>query len=185
MNPKAFMDDAPTLETERLILRPLSPDDADALHRISNEPNVRLYLWDDEPVSEATIKGLIARSARTFSKENLGLFGVRIRGNEDLLGFCGFVRLGGVEEPELSYALTQKVWGKGLATEASRTCLRHAFEEAGLERVIACADAPNAASQRVMEKLGMKRLGDINPGAPGEPYDALYRENFFGTATAG
>jgi RimJ/RimL family protein N-acetyltransferase len=83
----------PTLETGRLLLRPLSADDVDSLHRISNEPNVRLYLWDDEAVSEATIKSLIAQSDRMFSKEKIGVFGVRTRRGEDLLGFCGFICL--------------------------------------------------------------------------------------------
>jgi hypothetical protein len=84
----------PTLETERLVMRPLSADDVVSLHRISNEPNVRLYLWDDDPVSEATIEGLIAKSDRMFSEEKIGVFGIRMRAREDLLGFCGFVRLG-------------------------------------------------------------------------------------------
>ena len=48
-----------------------------------------------------------------------------------------------------------------------------------MERVIAGADAPNAASLRVIEKLGMKYLGNINPSAPEEPYFALSREDFF------
>ena len=95
-----------------------------------------------------------------FSDENIGLFGVRMRGNEDLLGFCGFVRLEGMEEMELGYELTQKVWGRGLATEASRACLRYAFEKAGLERVIAGADTLNGASLRVIEKLGMRPVGN-------------------------
>jgi RimJ/RimL family protein N-acetyltransferase len=101
-----------------------------------------------------------------------------MRGRVDLLGFCGFVRLEGMEEPELWYELTQKVWGRGIATEAARVCARYAFEEAGLERVIAGADAPNTASLRVMEKLGMNYLGNINPSAPEEPYFVLHRENF-------
>jgi ribosomal-protein-alanine N-acetyltransferase len=175
----------PTLETERLVLRPLSADEADSLHRISNEPNVRLYLWDGELVSEATLKGLIAQSDRMFSKERIGLFGVRMRGREDLLGFCGFVRLGGMEEPELWYELTEKVWGRGIATEAAQACVRYAFEEVGMERVIAGADAPNRASLRVIEKLGMKYLGNINPSAPEEPYFALYKEDFFGAIAKG
>ena len=112
------------LETGRLVLRPLSADDVDPLHRISNEPMVRLYLWDDQPVSEATINGLIAHSDRMFSKENVGLFGVRLRGREDLLGFCGFVCLEGMEEPELCYELTQKMWGVDIATQAAQACLR-------------------------------------------------------------
>ena len=169
----------PTLQTERLVLRPLSMDDLDALHRTSNEPSVRRYLWDDEPVPVETIRDLIAQSAHMFSEEGIGLFGVRMRGREDLLGFCGFVRLEGMEEPELGYELTRKAWGRGLATEASRACLRHAFEEAGLERAIAGADAPNRASLRVIEKLGMRPVGNLNPGAPEEPYYALGKADFF------
>jgi RimJ/RimL family protein N-acetyltransferase len=173
------------LETERLLLRALSADDADSLHRISNEPNVRLYLWDDEPISEATVKSLIAQGARMFSKERIGVFGIRMRGREDLLGFCGFVRLEGMEESELWYELTQKVWGRGLATEAAWACVRYAFEDVGMERVIAGADAPNTASLRVIEKLGMSYLGNINPSAPEEPYFALYREDFFAALAEG
>jgi ribosomal-protein-alanine N-acetyltransferase len=173
------------LETERLVLRPVSADEVGSLHRISNEPNVRLYLWDDELVSEATVKSLIAQSDRMFSKERIGVFGILMRGREDLLGFCGFVRLEGMEESELWYELTQKVWGRGLATEAARACVRYAFEEVGMERVIAGADAPNTASLRVIEKLGMSYLGNINPSAPEEPYFALYREDFFAAMATG
>ena len=179
MNREAPTGIAPTIETGRLVLWPLSADDADALHRISNEPDVRRYLWDDEPVGQATIRDLIAQSVRMFSEEGIGLFGVRRRGSDDLLGFCGFFRLDGMAEPELGYELTRKAWGKGLATEASRGCLRHAFESTGMERVIAGVDAPNAASLRVIEKLGMEFVGNINASAPDDPYHTLYREDFF------
>jgi len=174
----------PALETERLSLRPLSQHDVDALHRISNEPLVRRYLWDDEPVSRAKIEDVVAQSGRMFSEEGLVLFGVRPRGSEELAGFCGFLRLAGKGEPELGYELTLGLWGRGLATEAARACLRHAFEVAGLERVIAGADAPNVASLRVIQKLGMEPIGNANPHAPDEPYYALYREKFFAAAGA-
>jgi ribosomal-protein-alanine N-acetyltransferase len=166
------------LETERLVLRPLVADEVDSLHRISNEPTVRLYLWDDKPISEATIKSLIVQSDRMFSKEKIGLFGIRMRGRGDLLGFCGFVRLGGMEESELWYELTHKAWGKGIATEAAWACVRYAFEEVGMKRVIAGVDASNTASLRVTEKLGMKYLGNINASAPEVPYFARYRKDF-------
>ena len=184
MSRKEPAGNMPMLETERLILRALSADDADSLHRISNEPNVRLYLWDDEPILEATVKSLIEQSDRMFSKERIGVFGIRMHGREDLLGFCGFVRLEGMEESELWYELTQEVWGRGLATEAARACVRYAFEDVGMERVIAGADAPNTASLRVIEKLGMNYLGNINPSASKEPYFALSREDFFAAMTA-
>jgi len=95
------------------VLRPLSEADAGALHGISNEPPVRRYLWDDEPVPIAKIEGLISRSARMFSETGLGLFGIRLRGSEEMVGFCGFFRLEGVEEVELAYALRTGYGARG------------------------------------------------------------------------
>jgi ribosomal-protein-alanine N-acetyltransferase len=174
--------DTTQVETDRLVLRPVRPNDAAALHRISNEPGVRRYLWDDEPVEEATIQELISHSIRMFSEEGIGLFGIRRRGSESLIGFCGFVRLEGMEEPELAYELAQEAWGEGLATEASLACLRCAFEDADIGRVIAGADAENVASLRVVEKLGMRFAGSLNPNTPQESYYAVYREDFLSDA---
>jgi RimJ/RimL family protein N-acetyltransferase len=81
--------------------------------------------------------------------------------------------------------LKRKVWGRGIATQAAQACLRYAFEGVGLERVIAGAKAPNTTSLRVIEKLGMKCLGNINPSAPDEPYYALCREEFFAATVTG
>ena len=176
------MRDIPALETERLALRPLSGSDLDAAHRISNEPLVRHYLWDDQPVSKPAIEGVISRSLKTFAEEEFGLFGVRLRDSDgELIGYCGFLRIEGTERVELLYALLPEWWGKGLATEASLACLRFAFEEAGLERVVAGADLPNTASLRVIEKLGMRPVGEIAPTAPGVPYFELTREDFRAT----
>lgn len=169
----------PTLETERLVLRPLSVHDVPALHRISNEPSVRRYLWDDAPVTRARIEDVVAQSVRMFSEEGVGLFGVRLRGSAELVGFCGFGHTqDGPEEIELIYELLPDLWGRGLTTEASRACMRHAFAQAGLDRVVAGADAPNVASLRVIEKLGMKAVGEIAPTQPGTPFFALYRNDF-------
>ncbi|MBA3423469.1 MAG: GNAT family N-acetyltransferase [Rubrobacteraceae bacterium] len=65
-----------------------------------------------------------------------------------------------------------------LATKAARTCLHYAFTRTNLERVVAGADAPNIASLRVIEKLGMKPVGEISPGQPGVPFFALNRDDF-------
>jgi RimJ/RimL family protein N-acetyltransferase len=175
-------NDTATLKTARLIMRPIVAEDADALHRISNEPGVRRFLWDDEPVEKATIRDFVLRSTRMFSEEGIGLFGIRRRRSASLIGFCGFVRLSGMKEPELAYELTEATWGKGLATEASIACLRYAFEHAGLERVIAEADTLNVASARVIEKLGMRFLGRMNPKVPEAPYYAVYPQEFLFTA---
>ena len=77
------------------------------------------------------------------------------------------------------------MWGRGITTEAARACLRYAFERVGLERMIAGADAPNITSLRVIEKLGIKCLGNINPSAPNETYYALCRKEFFAATVTG
>ena len=81
--------------------------------------------------------------------------------------------------------LKRKVWGRGIATQAAQACLRYAFEEVSIKRVIADAKASNTTSLRVIEKLGMKCLGNINPCAPDEPYYALCREEFFAATVTG
>jgi RimJ/RimL family protein N-acetyltransferase len=149
------------------------------LHLISNETGVRRFLWDDRPVEMATIQDLISRSTRMFSTEGIGLFGIRKHGSESLIGFCGLVRFAGMNEPELAYELTPRAWDDGLATEASVACLRHALTGGGLARVIAGVDAENAASLRVIEKLGMSAAGRLNSNVPEASYYAVSREQFF------
>jgi [ribosomal protein S5]-alanine N-acetyltransferase len=166
------------IETARLDLWPLLPEDLASMHHIWNNPLVRRYLWDDEPVSVAAARACLEESEREFAESGLGLFGVQLRGETGLIGCCGFRSLEGAEEVELMYSLLPQWWGRGLATEAAHACLRYAFEEVGLERVVAGADAPNAASLRIIEKLGMEPIGNIAPGAPEAPYFALHREDF-------
>jgi [ribosomal protein S5]-alanine N-acetyltransferase len=168
--------DRPVFETELLALRPLSGGDLDAVHRISNDPLVRRYLWDDQPVSKGAVEGVISRSLNAFAEDGFGLFGVRLRdGGGELIGYCGLLHLGVTERVELLYALLPAWWGRGLATEAARACLRFAFEEAGLERLVAGTDPPNTASLRVIQKLGMTPIGELRPGVP---YFELTREDF-------
>lgn len=169
-----------TLETERLALRPLARDDLAAMRRICNDPDVGRYLCNGEPVSTETVEAWLDRSVRDFSEKGIGLFGLRPRGGKELIGFCGFFTFeeGGIGEPELSYGLLPAWWGQGLAIDAAQTCVRYAFEEASFEQVLAGADAVNVASLRVIHKLCMSYIGQIDLSAPDVPYFALSQEDF-------
>lgn len=168
----------PVLETERLILRPISNDDLAATHRVFDDPAVRRYLWDDRPVSLEATASVVQASARDFSERGVGLFGVRLRGAEELVGLCGLRWEDGIGDMEIIYCLLPELWGRGLATEAAEACLHFAFEGARLERVMAGADEPNAASLRIIEKLGMRFVGRILPAAPEAPYFVFNRADF-------
>jgi ribosomal-protein-alanine N-acetyltransferase len=84
------------------------------------------------------------------------LWVVRLRGPAAIIGFCGLRVRSNTPDPELLYALAPLYWGRGFATEAGRAVLGYAFEVLGLERVSAATDAPNLASERVLQRVGMR-----------------------------
>jgi RimJ/RimL family protein N-acetyltransferase len=153
------------LTTQRLRLVPLAASDAPGLHHLFNQRPVRRYLWDDSPVSEQTVAGLIEASARSFAGARYGFWRIALHALPDaLIGFAGLretPEMGGVE---LLYGLEASYWGRGLATEAAGAVLRYAFDVAGLPEVVAGADPPNVASFRVMERLGMRADGEVTAG---------------------
>lgn len=96
-------------------------------------------------------------------------------GSLELIGFCGLRYIGETRDVELLYGIHPRLWGRGFATEAARAILQWAFRETTLPRVFAGADLPNAASFRVMEKLGM-RFSETRMTAAGEtPYRVIDR----------
>jgi ribosomal-protein-alanine N-acetyltransferase len=166
------------IETARLKLRPLAPGDLDAIHRVWTDPKVRRYLWDGGEVSREVAAGVISDSAAYFEGRGLGLFAMVLKGHEETIGFCGFWRFEGRPDFELAYGLAPTWWGDGLATEAARAAIRYGFEEAGLGRIEASADTPNAASLRVMENAGMKYTKrEVREGRD-TTYYAISREDF-------
>jgi ribosomal-protein-alanine N-acetyltransferase len=63
---------------------------------------------------------------------------------------------------EIGWRLRREAWGFGYATEAARECLRHGFEELGLERIYSFTAVPNVRSVRVMKKIGMGFVGEFD-----------------------
>lgn len=166
------------IETARLRLRPLIPDDLDAVHRLWTEPEVRKYLWDDEIISRETVAGLISGSAGCFEERGFELWTVVHKEDGGLIGFCGFWRFEDGSDFELVYGISPAYWGKGFATETGYVAIRHGFEVAGMDYIPASADTPNTASLRVMQKIGMRReKREIHEGRD-TTYYGIFRENF-------
>src|SRR5262245_45696451 len=164
----------PRIETERLALCPVVTDDIDELHRLWIDPGVRKFLWDDQVIPRETAVAVVESSIDSFAAHGFGLWAICFKNDPGLIGFGGlrlFTEDGGENtedggentedgsekaEVELLYGVAPENWGKGIAPEAARAVLRYGFEELNLERIYAGADPPNAASFRVIEKLGMK-----------------------------
>jgi len=166
------------IETGRLKLRPLAPEYLDSIHRIWTDPEVRRFLWDGNEVSREVGADVISRSVAFYEEQRFGLWAVIDKQRDELVGFCGFWRFEGRPDFELAYGLAPARWGEGLATEAARAAIRHGFEEAGLDRIVASADTPNAASLRVMRKAGMRyEKREVHENRD-TTYYAISREDF-------
>lgn len=85
-----------------------------------------------------------------------GLWAVRLRDADEIVGFCGYRFFNEPPQLQLLYGLAPAYWGRGLATEAARAMIAYGFDVNGFERIIAAADVPNVASHRVMERAGMR-----------------------------
>jgi ribosomal-protein-alanine N-acetyltransferase len=146
---------APMIETARLRMRPFERGDVDELHRVFINPGIRRFLLDDRIVPREWVEEEIAASIARFESGSSGLFCVYSKEDETLIGFCGFRPFFEPPELQLLYGLLPSRWSKGLATEAARAMIAFGFQELAFDRVTASADAANAASLRVLEKVGM------------------------------
>jgi RimJ/RimL family protein N-acetyltransferase len=143
------------LETERLILRPLGPEDAVAMFELNSDPEVMRYTGD-EPFAdlEAARKFLAEYPKGQYETYRVGRMAVQLKSTGEVIGWCGLKYHVDSGETDLGYRLKRAWWGQGIATEASLAHLHHAVHTMGLKRVIARAMRENQASIRVMEKCG-------------------------------
>lgn len=147
------------LETERLILRTWTYEDADELFEICREPEVMLHIGDRKPYESVEKAKEFLNWAVSYQKENgFCRWAVIEKSSGKIIGSCGFARRE-MEEVELGYLFAREKWGKGFATEAASACLKYGFENIGLTKIIALTDIDHVKSQKVLEKIGFTPRG--------------------------
>jgi RimJ/RimL family protein N-acetyltransferase len=156
---RAFEPAGP-LETERLLLRPFTPDDFDALFAMHSRPDVARYLYWG-PRTEDEVRTVLEKkvASRAIGSEGDVLaFAVVLKATNAVVADV-VLQLVSQEhrQGEIGYIVHPDHQGRGYATEACRELLRLAFEELKLHRVVGHLEARNAASARILEKLGMRR----------------------------
>jgi RimJ/RimL family protein N-acetyltransferase len=148
-----------TLTTDRLTLRPYGAGDLDFIHGLFGREDVCRYLpWDPMDREQARTK-LVQRVTQDHLEADGDALVLAVVERETgrAIGEL-MLRLASVanRQGEIGWSFHPDVQGRGLATEGAREMLRLGFEDVGLHRIIAGADARNAASIRVMERLGMR-----------------------------
>jgi RimJ/RimL family protein N-acetyltransferase len=148
-----------SMETERLILRTFVPGDLDAVLAIYAHPDVVRYLYEEPLTQEqaaAALQRRLGMHAIRGEGEGLRLAAI-LKSTHELIGDCSLFWLpGGHRQAEIGFVFDPAHQGHGYATEASHVLLRIAFGELRLHRVVGRTEARNAASARVLEKLGMR-----------------------------
>ncbi|MBO0831706.1 MAG: GNAT family N-acetyltransferase [Actinobacteria bacterium] len=169
LTPVAVLD---TLETDRLILR----------HRRVSEAAIYRQLWTERdprvpphrrmsPDGRPTVEDIAAQIRGEREESRLRILAVQRKGTADVIGYCGLTihGNGSPDEPELAYELLRAAHGSGYATEAGRAVVTWA-SEAGYRRLWAAVWDWNVASRRVLEKLGFRETGQVEP-------DSIYGHN--------
>src|SRR3954464_5238639 len=147
------------MDTPRLELRPFSTDDAPAAHRVYSDPDVMRYVATG-PLAEESMTVRLLQDYSAHQREwGYSFWAVVERASGTLIGDAGLYRTP-AGEVELGYTLGKPWWGRGYATEAAGAWLEAAFSQLGISEVVALAEPANAASLRVLEKLGMTRAGE-------------------------
>jgi ribosomal-protein-alanine N-acetyltransferase len=148
------------LETPRLVIRNFEPRDRDAWVAIYGDPRVRRYLPALPAPTLEMFWAALDKHHRLERARGYTMCAVELKSTGALIGRCGLSPVEGTgPDVELAYYYSPDSWGCGYATEAAIAVLRYGFEVVGLDRIIALVMQENLASQRVVEKCGMRFEG--------------------------
>ncbi len=154
----AFDRPPPEISTARLRLRALNSGDSRAVHAYAFDPDVARFMpW--RPLStEGFAKGLVG----VMTQPDFLAWALTAPPADTAIGMVFLLSYSRQHrKAEIAFNLAKSHWRQGLATEAARAVLHYAFHGLGLNRVEALCMPANAASMRVLEKMGMKREGTM------------------------
>ena len=148
------------IETERLILRPHTLDDAKELQRLIGDRDIASTTLNiPHPYEDGMAEEWISRRQETFERGVSVQFAITHREQGGFMGGIGLMIDREHERAEVGYWIGKPYWNQGYCTEAARAILKYGFEVLGLNRIHATPMTRNPASGRVLQKIGMKHEG--------------------------
>lgn len=160
------------LETPRLVLREFTHQDDAFVLRLVNEPSWLRFIGDrGVRTLEDARRYLDEGPTRGYARYGFGLWCVTPRDADAPVGMCGLIRRDTLPDVDLGFAFLPEAWGRGYARESAAAVLDHARDALGLRRVLAITVPENAASIRVLTRIGMRLDGTVR--MPGESVDLL------------
>jgi RimJ/RimL family protein N-acetyltransferase len=145
----------PLIETERLALRCLTLEDAPFIRALVNDPDWIRYIGDRKVRTDDDARRYIVDGPmKMYERHGFGLWLVRSRDDAAPMGLCGLVKRDRLEDVDLGFAFLPAFRARGYAFEAASAVLHHARSVLGVGRILAIVTPENAASQRLLRRLG-------------------------------
>ncbi|WP_225744587.1 GNAT family N-acetyltransferase [Marinilactibacillus sp. Marseille-P9653] len=147
-----------TIETDRLLLRPVTLDDAEDMYEYASDEQTVFYVFKEIHQSvEDTEDNIVAY----FLKDPIGKYAMEVKETGKMIGTIDLRAQEKQFQAEIGYIMNKAYHGKGYMTEAGKALIKLGFETLGLERIYALHDERNAASGKVMQRLGMTKEGTL------------------------
>jgi len=154
------MRQRPTLQTDRLVLRPFTQADAPAVQRLAGDKEIAATTFNvPHPYEDWMAEQWISTHQEKFERGQAVNFAIVLRAEDCLIGAVELTIEKQDHRAELGYWIGKPYWSKGYCTEAARAVVAYGFDVLGLNRIHACHFAGNVASARVLQKIGMVREG--------------------------
>jgi ribosomal-protein-alanine N-acetyltransferase len=145
------------LETERLRLRRLTPDDAPFIVELLNDPLFLRFVGDKGVRDRAGAEQYIRQGPMaSYARHGFGLFHVATKDGDAPIGMCGLLKREILEDVDIGFAYLPQFGGRGYATEAAAAVMDYGRTTLGLKRIVAITAPDNAASQNVLKKIGLR-----------------------------
>lgn len=166
-----FRDDAVRnpayiLETERLTLQRFSRDDAPFILELVNDPSFVRNIGDrGVRTLEDAGRYIETGPAASYARNGFGLWLVSLKETGESIGMCGLIQRDALQDVDIGYAFLPKFWGRGYAVESARAVREYGKNTVGLTRLVAIVNPDNAASIRVLGRIGMtfERMIRLSP----------------------
>ena len=156
------MNQLPTLQSKRLLLRPFQLSDATDVQRLAGEKEVAATTLNiPHPYLDGMAESWIATHADQFEENNAVTLAILLKEDAILVGAIGLTNVAPNHQAEMGYWIGKPYWNHGFCTEAAARLIRYAFDDMGLIRIHAHHLHRNPASGRVMRKLGMQHEGTL------------------------
>lgn len=145
------------LETERLTLRKLSPDDAEFILELLNEPSFIKNIGDKGVrTSLDAVRYIQNGPVASYERFGFGLYLVELKDSGIPIGICGLLKRETLQDVDVGFAFLPKFWSKGYAFESASAVMKYGRTVLGIGRIVAITAPENDGSIKVLEKIGLK-----------------------------